>query len=64
MCGDCRKLKYSIFFIVIDFLLDEVIKRIAAIRKCKIIVRDANRFHHFTADGKCSCNDYFLFVFC
>ncbi|CAF1222236.1 unnamed protein product [Adineta steineri] len=34
-------------------------KLIAAIRKCEIIARDANRIHHFTTDGKCSCNDYF-----
>lgn len=31
---------------------------IAKIRKREIIVRDANRFHHFTPDGKCSCGDY------
>jgi len=25
----------------------------------KLVVRDANRFHIFGVDGKCSCNDYF-----
>ncbi|CAF1236736.1 unnamed protein product [Adineta ricciae] len=34
------------------------IKLISQIRNCQIIVRDANRIHHF-ADGKCSCNDHF-----
>ncbi|CAF3482621.1 unnamed protein product [Adineta steineri] len=43
LCGDCHR----------------ATKLIAAIRKCKIIVRDANRIHHFSTDGKCSCNDYF-----
>jgi pentatricopeptide repeat protein len=32
-------------------------KIISAIEQREIIVRDANRFHHFK-DGKCSCNDY------
>ncbi|UJR15885.1 hypothetical protein I4U23_002810 [Adineta vaga] len=43
VCGDCH----------------EATKLIAAIRKCHIIVRDANRIHHFGPDGVCSCNDYF-----
>ncbi|CAF4518995.1 unnamed protein product, partial [Rotaria socialis] len=34
-------------------------KLIAAIRQCEIIVRDANRIHHFLPNGQCSCNDYF-----
>jgi pentatricopeptide repeat protein len=34
-----------------------VTKYISKIVKREIIVRDANRFHHFI-DGKCSCNDY------
>lgn len=34
-----------------------VTKYISQITKREIIVRDANRFHHF-ANGKCSCNDY------
>lgn len=33
-------------------------KFIAKLKHRSIIVRDANRFHHFR-DGKCSCNDYF-----
>ncbi|GMI79555.1 CHLORORESPIRATORY REDUCTION22 [Hibiscus trionum] len=34
-----------------------VTKYISMVVKREIIVRDANRFHHFV-DGKCSCNDY------
>ncbi|KAB1202782.1 hypothetical protein CJ030_MR8G022190 [Morella rubra] len=34
-----------------------VTKYISKVAKREIIVRDANRFHHFL-DGKCSCNDY------
>ncbi|XP_059649390.1 pentatricopeptide repeat-containing protein At3g12770-like [Cornus florida] len=34
-----------------------VTKYISKIVKREIIVRDANRFHHFM-DGKCSCGDY------
>ncbi|CAF0912851.1 unnamed protein product [Adineta steineri] len=43
VCGDCHR----------------AIKLIAAIRKCEIIIRDANRIHHFYINGQCSCNDYF-----
>ncbi|CAF1464338.1 unnamed protein product [Rotaria sordida] len=43
VCGDCHQAK----------------KLIAAIRQCEIIVRDANRIHHFYTNGQCSCNDYF-----
>ncbi|CAF3153144.1 unnamed protein product, partial [Rotaria sp. Silwood2] len=43
VCGDCHR----------------ATKLIAAIRQCEIIVRDANRIHHFYTNGKCSCNDYF-----
>lgn len=39
--------------------LDRATKLIALIRRCTIVVRDANRIHYFTPDGKCSCNDYF-----
>ncbi|UJR23867.1 hypothetical protein I4U23_026839 [Adineta vaga] len=42
ICGDCHG----------------AIKLISKIRRCEIIVRDANRIHHFS-DGKCSCNDHF-----
>ncbi|CAF1339290.1 unnamed protein product [Rotaria magnacalcarata] len=38
---------------------DRATKSIAAIRQCEIIVRDANRIHHFLPNGQCSCNDYF-----
>jgi pentatricopeptide repeat protein len=40
MCNDCH----------------EVAKHISALCDRQIILRDADRFHHFT-DGKCSCND-------
>ncbi|CAF4067259.1 unnamed protein product, partial [Adineta steineri] len=43
VCGDCHR----------------AIKLIASIRHCEIIVRDANRIHHFSTNGQCSCNDYF-----
>ncbi|CAF3084523.1 unnamed protein product [Rotaria socialis] len=43
ICSDCHR----------------TIKMIAAIRKCEIIVRDSNRIHHFSTNGKCSCKDYF-----
>ncbi|CAF1456564.1 unnamed protein product [Adineta ricciae] len=43
VCGDCHR----------------ATKLIAAIRQCEIIVRDANRIHHFHKNGQCSCNDYF-----
>ncbi|KAF9600788.1 hypothetical protein IFM89_012527 [Coptis chinensis] len=41
VCGDCHS----------------AIKLIAKITDREIILRDANRFHHFK-DGLCSCNDY------
>ncbi|KAL2923261.1 hypothetical protein RDABS01_014752 [Bienertia sinuspersici] len=40
-CGDCHT----------------VLKFISSIAKREIIVRDANRFHHFK-DGNCSCGDF------
>ncbi|CAF0880691.1 unnamed protein product [Adineta steineri] len=43
VCGDCH----------------ESTKLIAMIRQCEIIVRDANRIHHFHKNGQCSCNDCF-----
>ncbi|CAF0947573.1 unnamed protein product [Adineta ricciae] len=43
VCGDCH----------------QATTLIAAIRRCQIVVRDANRIHHFHPDGHCSCNDYF-----
>ncbi|CAF1176710.1 unnamed protein product [Didymodactylos carnosus] len=43
VCGDCHTF----------------IKWIARIRQCLIIVRDANRTHHFYPNGQCSCRDYF-----
>lgn len=41
VCGDCHTF----------------IKFVSAITKRSIIVRDANRFHHFS-EGTCSCGDY------
>ncbi|KAM7495853.1 hypothetical protein LguiA_020267 [Lonicera macranthoides] len=41
ICGDCHV----------------AIKMISRLFGREIIVRDCNRFHHFT-NGKCSCNDY------
>ncbi|OWM75552.1 pentatricopeptide repeat-containing protein At3g49170, chloroplastic [Punica granatum] len=41
VCGDCHS----------------AIKYISMATDREIVVRDANRFHHFK-DGKCSCNDY------
>ncbi|CAF5088131.1 unnamed protein product, partial [Rotaria sp. Silwood1] len=38
VCGDCHR----------------ATKLIAAIRQCEIIVRDANRIHHFSPNGQCS----------
>ena len=63
VCGDCRELNgffvsHHRFFSYI-FHLDAFTKLIALIRQCDIIVRDANRIHHFGKDGRCSCNDYF-----
>ncbi|CAF4838862.1 unnamed protein product [Rotaria sp. Silwood1] len=43
ICGDCH----------------QVTKLIAKIQQCHIIVRDANRIHHFYPNGKCSCQDHF-----
>jgi pentatricopeptide repeat protein len=43
MCADCH----------------EIMKYFAKITNRKISVRDASRFHHYTPDGKCSCNEYF-----
>jgi pentatricopeptide repeat protein len=42
VCGDCHT----------------ATKFIAKIVERGIIVRDANRFHHFNKDGLCSCRDY------
>ncbi|TMW89000.1 hypothetical protein EJD97_017781 [Solanum chilense] len=41
ICGDCHT----------------VIKFISSITNRKIVIRDANRFHHFN-EGACSCNDF------
>jgi len=43
VCGDCH----------------ETTKHIAIIYNRDIIVRDANRFHHFKPDGTCSCNNIY-----
>ena len=38
---------------------DRATKLIAKIRQRVIIVRDANRIHHFLPNGTCSCQDHF-----
>ncbi len=43
MCGDCHN----------------ATKHIAKAYGREIKVRDANRYHHFSKDGTCSCHDYF-----
>ncbi|CAF4234540.1 unnamed protein product [Rotaria sp. Silwood2] len=43
ICGDCHS----------------TVKLIAKRRQRPIIIRDANRFHHFDISGQCSCQDYF-----
>ncbi|CAF5024010.1 unnamed protein product, partial [Rotaria sp. Silwood1] len=43
VCGDCHA----------------ATKLIAKIRQRDIIVRDANRIHHFYSSGQCSCQDHF-----
>ncbi|CAF1629199.1 unnamed protein product [Adineta ricciae] len=42
ICGDCHA----------------VTKLISKLRQCEIIIRDANRIHHFS-NGECSCQDHF-----
>ena len=62
ICGDCRKLFLLNFFphtLHIHVSIDTVIKLIARIRQCLIVVHDANRIHHFDPTGNCSCNDRF-----
>lgn len=62
MCGDCRKsnnISLYLYESLVTFHGDATMKLIAWIRQCDIIVRDANRIHHFRKDGQCSCNDYF-----
>jgi hypothetical protein len=59
VCGDCRKSIFYFFLISFFFFIDRATKLIAYIRQCEIIVRDANRIHHFHKNGQCSCNDYF-----
>ncbi|CAF3023695.1 unnamed protein product [Rotaria sp. Silwood2] len=43
VCGDCH----------------EFTKLVAKARQRDIIVRDANRIHHFYRNGQCSCQDHF-----
>ncbi|CAF1352240.1 unnamed protein product [Adineta ricciae] len=42
ICGDCHA----------------ATKLITKLRRCEIIIRDANRIHHFS-NGECSCQDHF-----
>ena len=39
--------------------LDAATKLIAQIRQCDIVIRDANRIHHFQKNGQCCCGDHF-----
>ena len=39
--------------------LDNATKLLARIRGCEFVIRDANRKHLVTADGRCSCEEYF-----
>jgi len=41
------------------FLSDAATKVIAKIEGLNIIIRDANRIHHFFPNGQCSCQDHF-----
>lgn len=62
ICRDCRKNNYFNCITClhrISLVLDQSTKLIARIRQCSIIVRDANRIHHFYPNGECSCQDYF-----
>jgi hypothetical protein len=68
ICGDCRKYFFfcfshfcTIYLLLLFFLFfsDHATKLIAKIRRREIIVRDANRNHHFFPNGKCSCQDHF-----
>ncbi|CAF3932145.1 unnamed protein product [Rotaria sordida] len=43
LCGDCH----------------EFMKRVAKLRQCEIVIRDANRIHRFMTNGECSCKDHF-----
>ena len=44
VCGDCHN----------------AMKFISKVFDRHVVLRDSNRFHHFTG-GKCSCNDFWLF---
>lgn len=60
VCGDCRMCSNLIQYIILYwFFIDRATKMIAKIRQCEIIVRDANRIHHFSPNGQCSCQDHF-----
>lgn len=45
--------------LAIEFCLDQATKLLARIRQCEFTIRDANRRHHITTDGRCSCEEYF-----
>ena len=42
--------------------LDRATKLIAWMYQIEIIIRDANRIHHFHKNGQCSCQDHFWFA--
>lgn len=55
----CVILRWFIFMYWIFTLVDAVTKIIAQVYQCLIVVRDANRIHHFHPNGQCSCGDHF-----
>lgn len=59
ICGDCRKSIQFSFATSSSLHSDAATKVIALSRRCEITVRDMNRIHLFTPDGRCSCADHF-----
>lgn len=56
-CDDVHRIdpRLSLFLL----MLDAATESIAKIRQVDIIVRDANRIHHFSKNSQCSCQDHF-----
>ncbi|CAF3494098.1 unnamed protein product [Rotaria socialis] len=65
LCGHSEILVIALNFIQVAKNLrvcghcHEFTKIIAKIEQCDIVVRDANRIHHFYPAGQCSCQDHF-----
>jgi hypothetical protein len=49
----------TIYVYMYIYSLDQFMKRVAKLRQREIIIRDANRIHHFKTNGECSCKDHF-----